>query len=248
MLLKDSRPRAMLREPLPAWDRRRTGRAGRCGHARHPCVAVQLLTQAIESAIISGLPDSFDRWQPASDRFLQPQVPLVKQNQLRISIVANIKSAKKRAKQTVVRNARNVAQRSMLRTAVKKVIKALDANDAAGAEAAFASAQPILDRFSCARPDPQEQGCPSQEPPDRAHQGPRRPPDRAPASAGCSRADTRSPAPAGFFVASTKSGSRTLPRASGMRCDAARGEYRKPGVSRVFRASRDRLRHRLPAS
>jgi len=62
--------------------------------------------------------------------------------------VANIKSAKKRAKQTVVRNARNVAQRSMLRTAVKKVIKALDANDAAGAEAAFAVAQPILDRFS----------------------------------------------------------------------------------------------------
>jgi len=44
--------------------------------------------------------------------------------------VANIKSAKKRAKQTVVRNERNVAQRSMLRTAVKKVIKALDANDA----------------------------------------------------------------------------------------------------------------------
>jgi len=59
--------------------------------------------------------------------------------------VANIKSAKKRAKQTVVRNARNVAQRSMLRTAVKKVIKALDA---AGAQAAFAVAQPILDRFS----------------------------------------------------------------------------------------------------
>ena len=62
--------------------------------------------------------------------------------------MANIKSAKKRAKQTVVRNARNVAQRSMLRTAVKKVIKALDANDAAGAQAAFAVAQPILDRFS----------------------------------------------------------------------------------------------------
>ena len=55
--------------------------------------------------------------------------------------MANIKSAKKRAKQAVVRNARNGAQRSMLRTAVKKVLKALDANDAAGA-------QPILDRFS----------------------------------------------------------------------------------------------------
>jgi small subunit ribosomal protein S20 len=62
--------------------------------------------------------------------------------------VANIKSAKKRAKQAVVRNMRNTGQRSMLRTAVKKVIKALDANDAAGAEAAFAVAQPILDRFS----------------------------------------------------------------------------------------------------
>ncbi|KAF1686393.1 30S ribosomal protein S20 [Pseudoxanthomonas taiwanensis] len=62
--------------------------------------------------------------------------------------MANIKSAKKRAKQTVVRNARNAAQRSQLRTAVKKVIKALDANDVAGAEAAFAIAQPLLDRFS----------------------------------------------------------------------------------------------------
>ena len=62
--------------------------------------------------------------------------------------MANIKSAKKRAKQTVVRNARNTAQRSQLRTAVKKVLKALDANDAPGAEAAFATAQPILDRFS----------------------------------------------------------------------------------------------------
>ena len=62
--------------------------------------------------------------------------------------MANIKSAKKRAKQTVVRNARNNGQRSQLRTAVKKVLKALDANDAAGAKAAFDVAQPILYRFS----------------------------------------------------------------------------------------------------
>ena len=62
--------------------------------------------------------------------------------------MANIKSAKKRAKQTVVRNARNASQRSMLRTAVKKVLKALDANDAESAKAAFAVAQPILDRYS----------------------------------------------------------------------------------------------------
>ncbi|MBN8716598.1 30S ribosomal protein S20 [Thermomonas sp. S9] len=62
--------------------------------------------------------------------------------------MANIKSAKKRAKQTVVRNARNVAQRSQLRTAVKKVIKAIDANDASAAREAFAVAQPLLDRFA----------------------------------------------------------------------------------------------------
>ena len=62
--------------------------------------------------------------------------------------MANIKSAKKRAKQAVVRNERNTGQRSMLRTSIKKVLKALDANDAAGAQAAFAVAQPILDRYS----------------------------------------------------------------------------------------------------
>ena len=62
--------------------------------------------------------------------------------------MANIKSAKKRAKQTIVRNERNVAQRSQLRTAVKKVIKAIDANDAAAAREAFTIAQPLLDRFA----------------------------------------------------------------------------------------------------
>jgi len=62
--------------------------------------------------------------------------------------VANIKSAKKRAKQAVVRNLRNTSQRSMLRTAVKRVLKAIEANDVDGAKAAFVTAQPILDRFA----------------------------------------------------------------------------------------------------
>ena len=62
--------------------------------------------------------------------------------------MANIKSAKKRAKQAVVRNARNASQRSMLRTAVKKVNKAIDAKDSAAANEAFNTAQPILDRFA----------------------------------------------------------------------------------------------------
>ena len=62
--------------------------------------------------------------------------------------MANIKSAKKRAKQAVVRNARNASQRSMMRTAIKKVIKALDAKDKAGAESAYKTAEPLLDRYS----------------------------------------------------------------------------------------------------
>ena len=62
--------------------------------------------------------------------------------------MANIKSAKKRAKQTIVRNARNNSQRSMLRTSVKKVLKALQDNDAQGATEALAAATPILDRFA----------------------------------------------------------------------------------------------------
>ena len=62
--------------------------------------------------------------------------------------MANIKSAKKRAKQTVVRNARNTSHRSMLRTLVKKVVKALETKDVTAAEAAFVEAVPVLDRYS----------------------------------------------------------------------------------------------------
>ncbi len=62
--------------------------------------------------------------------------------------MANIKSAKKRAKQAEVRRGRNMSARSMLRPAVKKVVKALDANDAAGAQAALQVAEPILDRYA----------------------------------------------------------------------------------------------------
>lgn len=62
--------------------------------------------------------------------------------------MANIKSAQKRARQTVVRNARNSSQRSRLRTAVKNVIKAIGANDVAAAENAYKVAEPILDRYS----------------------------------------------------------------------------------------------------
>jgi small subunit ribosomal protein S20 len=63
-------------------------------------------------------------------------------------ILANIKSAKKRARQAVKRNARNASSRSMLRTAIKKVVNAIEAKDKTAAQAAYKSAEPIMDRYS----------------------------------------------------------------------------------------------------
>lgn len=54
-----------------------------------------------------------------------------------------IKSAKKRHRQTKVRTAKNKAQRSTLRNAVKKVKAAASAADA---ESAFQEAQALVDR------------------------------------------------------------------------------------------------------
>jgi len=62
--------------------------------------------------------------------------------------LANIKSAKKRARQSEHARMRNASARSMMRTALKKVEKALEANDKAAATAAFQHATPILDRYA----------------------------------------------------------------------------------------------------
>ncbi len=62
--------------------------------------------------------------------------------------MANIKSAKKRARQAVKRNARNASSRSMLRTAIKKVVVAIEAKDKKAAQEAYQSAEPIMDRYS----------------------------------------------------------------------------------------------------
>lgn len=62
--------------------------------------------------------------------------------------MANIQSAKKRARQAVKRNARNASARSMLRTAIKKVVKAIAAKDKTAALAAYQAAEPILDRYA----------------------------------------------------------------------------------------------------
>lgn len=62
--------------------------------------------------------------------------------------MANTASAKKKARQAVKARARNAGQRSMIRTTIKKVVKALDANDKAGATAAYADMVPVLDRYA----------------------------------------------------------------------------------------------------
>ena len=60
--------------------------------------------------------------------------------------MANIASAKKRARQAVIRNQRNSSQRSMMRTFMKKVINAIEAKDKDAATEAFKNAAPLLDK------------------------------------------------------------------------------------------------------
>jgi len=62
--------------------------------------------------------------------------------------LANIKSAKKRARQSEKARQRNASARSMVRTAIKKVVKAIEAKDKSGAETALRNAEPIVDRYA----------------------------------------------------------------------------------------------------
>jgi small subunit ribosomal protein S20 len=62
--------------------------------------------------------------------------------------LANTASARKKARQSVKARARNAGQRSMIRTTIKKVVKAVDAKDKAAATAAYAEMVPVLDRYS----------------------------------------------------------------------------------------------------
>ena len=62
--------------------------------------------------------------------------------------MANIASAKKRARQAEVSRRRNASQRSMVRTAIKKVQSAVGAGDYATAQAAYLAAVPVIDRMA----------------------------------------------------------------------------------------------------
>ncbi len=62
--------------------------------------------------------------------------------------MANTAQAKKRARQAEKHRQHNVSSRSMLRSSMKKVTKAIEEANKAEAVTAFAAAQPLLDRMA----------------------------------------------------------------------------------------------------
>lgn len=62
--------------------------------------------------------------------------------------MANIASAKKRAKQTAKLRIQNASKRSMLRTSIKKITKAIEEKDKAAAENAYKTAVPVIDSMA----------------------------------------------------------------------------------------------------
>jgi small subunit ribosomal protein S20 len=60
--------------------------------------------------------------------------------------VANIESAKKRARQSEKRRLHNIALKSRMRTAMKRVLKAIQSGDRDAATAEFKAAVPTIDK------------------------------------------------------------------------------------------------------
>lgn len=62
--------------------------------------------------------------------------------------MANTKSAEKRAHEAIARRARNVAHRSKVRGAVRKVVEAIRAGKKDEAQAALKAAGPVIDAMA----------------------------------------------------------------------------------------------------
>ncbi|MCB6184814.1 30S ribosomal protein S20 [Leeia sp. TBRC 13508] len=62
--------------------------------------------------------------------------------------MANSAQARKRARQAEQARQHNASQRSALRTAIKKVRKAIEAGDKAAAQGVFQASQAIVDRIA----------------------------------------------------------------------------------------------------
>ena len=62
--------------------------------------------------------------------------------------MANTAQARKRARQAVEQRAHNMSLRSTLRTAIKRVIKAIEAGDKTAAAASFQASTSVIDRIA----------------------------------------------------------------------------------------------------
>jgi small subunit ribosomal protein S20 len=62
--------------------------------------------------------------------------------------MANSAQARKRARQAVKQRAHNMSLRSELRTAIKKVRKAIEGGDKAAAQAVFKESQSVIDSIA----------------------------------------------------------------------------------------------------
>ena len=62
--------------------------------------------------------------------------------------MANTKQAAKRARKSIDQREANVRLRSTLRTAIKKIHKAIESGDKAAAEAAFRTEQSVIDAIA----------------------------------------------------------------------------------------------------
>ena len=61
--------------------------------------------------------------------------------------MANTAQARKRARQAQKHRLHNASRRSLLRTRIKQVLKAIETGDQAAAKSAYAVATPIIDRM-----------------------------------------------------------------------------------------------------
>ena len=61
--------------------------------------------------------------------------------------MANSPQARKRARQNDKRRAHNASLRSLVRTKIKQVIAAVNTGDAEASKAAFAQAEPVIDKM-----------------------------------------------------------------------------------------------------
>lgn len=62
--------------------------------------------------------------------------------------MANNPQARKRARQSERRRLHNASRKSMFRTRLKQVIKAIEAGDKEAAQAAYAAAVPVIDKLA----------------------------------------------------------------------------------------------------